>query len=140
MQNIETEVKIVLKKEKVAEIYAIIGNPDWNLQRNFIFNLEKGFLRLRYEQEKAFLTVKGERKDEEYNSRPETESEIPLELFNSLSKVRGNSDYPVYYEKLRASAKFGKCTVCLDNLNGNYFVEIEGNEGDIRKNRKNKSH
>jgi adenylate cyclase class IV len=132
---IETEAKIELKSHlDVDRIYRAIGMPKWNVQKNFIYDFQEGFLRIRYENNKAFITGKGRSIDGEFNKRPEIECEIPTEFFMAFSKLRNFLGKPFYYEKSRASSNFNGCVICLDNLKGRYFVEIEGEDESIKRN------
>ena len=127
LKSVETEVKIELNREmKVGEIYEALGRPKWEVQKNYLFSVGEGFLRIRYENGKAYMTAKGKRLTDKFNSRPEIECEIPAEFFMSFAKLRGANASPVHYEKSRASKEFMNCEVCLDNFFGRYYLEIEG--------------
>ena len=132
MNNLETEAKIEVDYEIIQKVSEIIGKPRWNIQRNYIYKFDGGILRIRYENGRSFLTAKGKGLDCEYNKRPEIECEIPAGFFKAFSKLRTFLGNPFYYEKSRASASHRNCTVCLDNLEGRYFIEIEGIEEDIK--------
>ncbi len=114
------------------EISGKYGNPESLLQKNVIYKFDNGLLRVRSENGKSFLTAKGKRLDDKFNSRPEIESELPADFFSQFESLGLGS--PIYYEKYRASFTLNDCTICLDNLDGRYFVEIEGNEKEIIKN------
>lgn len=129
---IETEVKIRVDEKTFYEISGKYGNPESLLQKNVIYKFENGLLRMRSEGGKTFLTAKGKRLDDKFNSREEIETELPAEFFSEFEKLGlGN---PTYYEKSRASFRLQNCTICLDDLNGRYFVEIEGDEEEIIEN------
>lgn len=129
---IETEVKIPVEEKTFYEISSKYGNPQSLLQKNVIYKFENGLLRVRSENGKSFLTAKGKKLDDKFSSRPEIESELPADFFLDFVKLQLGE--PVYYEKYRASFRLNECTICLDNLNGRYFVEIEGDEKEIIEN------
>jgi len=131
---IETEVKIELdRKAKVDEIYQAIERPNWEIQRNYIFSFGNNLLRLRQENDKAYLTAKGVNNGTEFNSREEVECVIPVEFFMGFASLVSSKRPPLYYEKSRASARFMDCQVCLDNFFGIRYLEIEGREENIRR-------
>jgi len=131
---IETEVKIEIDQpKKFEEIYRALENPIWSRQRNYIFLSQSGFLRIRYECSKAFLTVKGKELGGKFNNKQEAECEIPSEFFMEFSKILRAQKQLIYYEKSRASVKFMNCQICLDRFFGKEYIEIEGSEQDIAK-------
>jgi adenylate cyclase class IV len=130
----EIEAKIEIDKGKFDEINRKIGKPRQNLQRNYVYVFDFGIIRIRSENGKAFLTIKGRNKKSEFSKRHEIECEVPKSFYDRFSKIAFFLGNPFYYEKYRASSKYGSCVVSLDRLDKRYFVEIEGDERDIRNN------
>ena len=129
---IETEVKLPVDEKTICFLEKILGKAVWVRQENLVCTTATGMIRFRREGGKTILTLKGKTILGKYNQRPEIECEIPGEFFARISKFCPCET--TYYEKLRASYSFGKCTVCLDKIDNKYFVEIEGKEKDITAN------
>jgi len=133
---IEIEVKLLINKDVIKRLEKKLGCfggiSKWKKQENIVYRTENGFIRFRREDEAVTLTIKGKRLPGEYNERSEIEREIPIDFFDYVLKYVSND--AVVYEKQRASYNYNGCVVCLDNLNGQYFVEIEGTRELIDKN------
>lgn len=129
----EIEAKIELDRNKFDEIHRKIGKPKTNLQKNFVYVFDSGILRIRDENGGAFITIKGKNKESKFSKRTEIECKIPQFFFRAFYGVRKLFGNPFYYEKYRASERYGNCVVSLDRLNGRYFVEIEGREDNINQ-------
>lgn len=131
---IETEIKLEINDpNKFEEVYSTLGNPDWILQKNYIFSFNGNILRIRLEGNKAFLTSKGKNTSSELDVRPEVECEIPVSFFNNFSEMCRDSSLPLFYEKYRASAKYSDCIICLDKFYGKTYLEIEGDEKEVKR-------
>lgn len=132
---LETEVKLRVNEDVICRLEKELGAPweetHWLRQENIIYRTTEGFVRVRRESGEVTLTIKGKRLLGEYNERPEVECKLPKNFFDAV--VKSNSGALVY-EKKRASFDHYGCTVCLDNLYGQYFVEIEGAKELIEKN------
>jgi len=113
----------------------LLGVLKFDKQQNRIYEVGSGFLRIRYEGGKTYLTHKGERQQGTYNSREETELEVSdAGQLESIFGALGMSD-SFCYEKERANFVLNGCVVCIDKLpNGENYLEIEGAEEDIEKN------
>jgi adenylate cyclase class IV len=132
---IETEVKLRVNEDVICRLEKELGctwkSPSWERQENIIYRSGEGFVRFRRERGEVTLTIKGKRLPGKYNERPEIECELPREFFDQIWKSKETG--AVVYEKQRASFDYNGCTVCLDNLYGKYFVEIEGKRDRIEK-------
>ena len=128
---IETEAKIRLSQEEFQELYQRLGSPDFVLQKNWGYYLEDGFLRVREEGDKKYVTLKRSNKGERYNSREELEVEVSdATIARDIFKVLGFDEH--YYSKRRSTKEIDGLVVCLDEISGlGYFVEIEGEEKGI---------
>jgi predicted adenylyl cyclase CyaB len=134
---IETEAKIKITKEEISELIKKLGEPNFLIQENILYEISKGFVRIRKENGKTILTLKKSAKGS-FNSRTEIEFEVNSsteklqEFFSSL----GLSN-PFFYKKERANFRLNNCVVSLDLLHtGEYYIEIEGDPIDIEKNLK----
>ena len=138
---IETEVKIKVEKEKFELIYDELGQGLFFSQRNIIYPLENGFLRLRLEQEpdqedRIKLTFKGRNQKSQFNARPELELNVggSFETARQILSASGLIE-SFDYTKRRVNYPLESAVVSLDILSGDLrYVEIEGAEQDIRKN------
>ena len=134
--SIETEVKLRVNEDVICRLEKELGRPwredNWKRQENVIYRTGEGFVRVRREDGEVTLTIKGKRLPGDYNERPEVECGLPLAFFDQV--LKSASDGAIIYEKKRASYDYNGCTVCLDNLKGQYFVEIEGEKDRIDKN------
>ena len=128
---IEVETKLKVDEKEIILLISKLGKANWIEQENIIYRTAEGFVRLRREDGEVTLTIKGKRLPGEYNERPEVECGLPLAFFDQV--LKSASDGAVVYEKQRASFNYNGCIVCLDNLNGQYFVEIEGTKDLIDK-------
>jgi len=128
---IETEAKIRLDESEFQDLYKRFGSPDFVLQRNWGYFTSNGYVRVREEDGKKYITLK-EKIDGSDISREEIEFEISdsylaREMFKGLGLLE---EY--YYEKKRASINKSDCVVCLDRITKiGDFVEVEGKEKDI---------
>lgn len=136
----EIEVKLPIEKETITRLEEILGPANWKLQENVIYRTPRGIIRFRKEGHgtrlegyKTTMTIKGENSKGRYNQRSEIEQDIEDSLFEEVL-CEAEKGGAIIYSKKRASYNFGNCTVCLDNLNGKYFVEIEGERENIAKN------
>lgn len=133
---IETEVKLRVNEDVICRLEKELGKPhvnySWVRQENIIYRNENGFVRFRREGGDITLTIKGKRLPGKYNERPEVECGLPKDFFDKV--LSSGCVGAVVYEKKRASFDYNGCTVCLDNLSGQYFVEIEGTKDKIKKN------
>jgi predicted adenylyl cyclase CyaB len=131
---IETEIKLKLENDEFKKI-SKTQNLCFFHQKNTIYYLENGFLRIRKENNKEIFTYKGKRKNnKKYNSRVELEVEIKDK--KNLKKILFWLGYKdsFYYEKQRASFELNNCVICVDKLsNGENYLEIEGSKKDIQK-------
>jgi adenylate cyclase class IV len=132
---IETEVKLRVNEDVICRLEKELGRSwkrtPWERQENIIYRTGESFVRFRREQGNVTLTIKGKRLPGEYNERPEAECELPAHFFNDVLSTGAIG--AIVYEKQRASFDYNGCTVCLDNLYGKYFVEIEGAKDRIGK-------
>ncbi|MEI7719178.1 MAG: CYTH domain-containing protein [archaeon] len=125
----EVEIKLKVDEKEIVLLIGKLGKADWIRQENIIFRTSEGFVRFRREGGKAILTIKGKGLPGDYNERPEVECRLPLAFFDQV--LNSMPSGAIIYEKQRASYNYGGCTVCLDNLGGQYFVEIEGEKEKI---------
>ena len=70
---IETEVKIKITDDELEQVISILGNAEFVFQKNIVYKIPKGYLRVRFEDKIAILTYKGERKNDLFGSREELE-------------------------------------------------------------------
>jgi predicted adenylyl cyclase CyaB len=134
---IETEVKIKLNKEEKNRLEDRIGKRSrFFNQKNLLYQIENGYLRLREEKGKRIITYKGLGLDSQFNSREEIEFLTPfpfryLKIF--FERIGFKEDF--YYEKKRAEFDLNNCTLALDILpNNQTYLEIEGEKKDILRN------
>jgi adenylate cyclase class IV len=134
---IETEVKLPVDEKTLywleKELNKSWESTPWVRQENVIYRTQEGFVRFRRENGKTTLTVKGKNSGGRYNQRTESECAIPVDFFENVLRT-AVAEGAVVYEKMRATYFEGDCTICLDNLSGRYFVEIEGTKRDIDRN------
>lgn len=130
---IETEIKLPVSEETIFGLEKKLGRADWRTQENIIYQTSTGFVRLRTDGDKTTLTIKGKNSKGKYNQRTETECAIPRDFFYKILET-AKKERAIVYEKQRASYFQGDCDICLDNLDGRYFVEIEGTRKDIARN------
>jgi len=141
--NIEIEAKLKVDslekvEHKLTELGAEFGQEQLHLDSYFDdekTTLKKSdrCLRLRWqlvgENERFFLTYKGEKEKGEFKKRQEVE--IAIEDGNSVEKLLLLLGYNkvFVFEKKRRIWRFGQCEVALDELPllGS-FVEIEGHD------------
>jgi len=132
---IETEVKLRVNEDVICRLEKELGRSwkrtPWERQENIIYRTGESFVRFRREKGNVTLTIKGKRLPGEYNERPEAECELPTHFFNDVLSTGAIG--AIIYEKQRASFDYNGCIVCLDNLDGKYFVEIEGSKDGIEK-------
>jgi len=128
---LETEVKIKINKEDESRFFSVFGTPEFRCQENYVFDLEKGYVRVRYENGKNILTYKGERQEDRFGSREEIE--IVVDSGEILKILRGiGLQESAMYVKDRASYSANDCVVSLDRIDGiGTYVEIEGQEKEI---------
>lgn len=126
---IETEVKIKINKEDLNRITNILGEPKFVRQKNIVYKLPKGYLRVRFEQEKVILTCKGERKEDRFGSRKELEVFVDQNILEII-KMIGLEKVSVYFKE-RADYDLHNCVVSLDLIHNDIYIEIEGEEEDI---------
>jgi len=133
--EIEIEVKLRVNEDVVCRLEKELRDPWdddlWKRQENIIYRTGEGFVRFRRENGEVTLTIKGKRLPGKYNERPEAECELPRAFFETV--LSNGVVGAILYEKQRASFDYEGCTVCLDNLDGQYFVEIEGARDKIEK-------
>jgi adenylate cyclase class IV len=135
--HVEVEVKLPVDEKTLCWLEKKLnrvgrGTP-WVFQQNVIYRTDKGFVRFRKEEGCAKLTIKGKNSGGRYNQRTEIESDIDVKLFESVLKS-AEQDGAIVYSKRRATYFEDRCTICLDDLGGKYFVEIEGERANIDKN------
>ncbi|MBU0958756.1 MAG: class IV adenylate cyclase [Nanoarchaeota archaeon] len=132
--NIEVEAKIKLSKEEFDRLSDLLGEPDFVNQKNFIYNLPVGMVRIREIEGKRIVTYKGDIEGEKFKSLEEVEFETysDLEKIRRFFNVLGFKETLVY-EKKRADFNFENCVVSMDILGEDYYVEIEGKEEDIKR-------
>jgi predicted adenylyl cyclase CyaB len=132
---IEIEVKIKIERTDLERIARMGCIPQISLQKNCIYALGEGFLRVRKENGKTYLTHKGVRQEGEYNSRAEKEVCLNEDKFEELKDCLEFLGKGFCYKKERANFELNNCIVSLDFLsNKEMYVEIEGNEEGITKN------
>ncbi len=136
----EIEVKLPIDQETIVRLEEILGPAKWKLQENVIYQTPQGIIRFRKEGHGTMLegyqitlTIKGKNLRGKYNQRSEIERSIEDSLFEEVL-CEAEKGGAIIYQKRRASYDSGNCTICLDDLNGKYFVEIEGQKKDIEKN------
>jgi adenylate cyclase class IV len=133
---IEIEVKLRVNEDVICRLEKELGHSwggnKWERQENIIYRNKEGFVRFRREDGEVKLTIKGKRLPGKYNERPEVECDLPRDFFDQV--LKSGCDDAVIYEKQRASYDYQGCIICLDNLGGQYFVEIEGSRSLIDKN------
>jgi len=128
---LETEVKIKINKEDESRFFSVFGTPEFRCQENYVFDLEKGYVRVRYENGKYILTYKSERQNDKFGSREEIETIVDsgeiLKILRGIGLQEG-----AFYIKDRASYFANDCVVSLDVIDeiGTY-VEVEGQEKEI---------
>lgn len=135
--NIEVEVKLLVNEDVIyrleKELRNLLGESKWKRQENIVFRDSEGFARFRRESGVVTFTRKGKRmRGKDYNCRSEVEFYAPARLFDEIAQIGIKG--AIVYEKLRATYQRANCVVCLDNLYGKYFVEIEGAKKDIQRN------
>ena len=128
---IETEVKIKLNEEDLNRITNMLGEPSFVLQKNIVYKLPKGYLRVRFEQEKVILTCKGDRMEDKFGSRREIEFFVDSNILK-VFEMMGLKKECIYLKK-RANYSLNDCIVSLDIINGEKYIEVEGNEENILK-------
>ena len=126
---IETEVKIRIDNEDLVRITNLLGEPNFVSQKNIIYLLPKGYLRVRFENDNAILTCKGERKKDLFKSRKEEEVIVDFNILNIIEML-GLERRCVYLKK-RADYSFCDCVISLDIIDEDFYIEIEGNEKNI---------
>lgn len=132
---IETEAKIKLEKSEFTRLINILGKPKFFLQKNIVYRIPGGMVRIREENGKRIVTYKGKRKKSKFKSRKEVEfkTDSNAEIMKSFLESFGFSK-PFVYTKKRANVDFFGCVVSLDILNRkDFFIEVEGGEKDIEK-------
>lgn len=140
--KIEKEVKIRLNTGTFYPIICDRKNKGLPLkfykQKNIIFQNNKGFFRIRYENNKVILTYKGKNTGEKINCREERESILEGAGYTFFEQLREFSkDNSFYYEKNRANIYLTNCIISLDELSHDKkYIEIEGEEKEIMKNLK----
>lgn len=131
----ETECKIKVNDVEVDRILRILGKPEFFTQRNMIYPLDEGFIRIRLEKGKKIITLKGRREEGIYNTRREIEFIVCADvdrLESFFSAMRLNKK--LTYEKKRANFSFNDCVVSIDHLeSGEIFIEIEGERKSIEE-------
>ncbi|MBP7708491.1 class IV adenylate cyclase [Candidatus Pacearchaeota archaeon] len=133
---IENEVKIRLDEAEFVKVIDLLGKSQFHTQTNSFFKVKKGFLRLREENNKLFLTFKGKKIESEFKACEETELELSKESKSTILRLLENLGlkFLFQYTKQRASYYFSDCVVCLDILeNGKKYIEIEGNNESIKE-------
>lgn len=134
---IETESKIRVNEKEFGKIIKILGKPEFFVQKNVIYELKNGFLRLRYEKAKIVITFKGKRKRRELNSRREIELCFRKYNWDKIKKFFEylGFEHPFIYHKKRANFSLNRCVVSIDLLpNKQSYIEVEGKKKDILKN------
>jgi adenylate cyclase class IV len=139
-QTLEIEVKLPVDQETITRLEEILGPANWKLQENVVYQTPQGIIRFRKEGHgtrlegyKTTITIKGKNSEGRYNQRSEIEQSIDDSLFEEVL-CEAEKGGAIIYSKQRANYDFGNCTICLDNLDGKYFVEIEGTRKDITRN------
>lgn len=123
----EIEAKIRITDEEKDKIERKIPKTDSFLQKNSFYKINNKIVRVRFEKDDKIVCVKGERKPGKYNSREEIEFNFNgKELFNVLGL-----DPLFYYEKHRKQVNYKNCVLCIDKVDGKYYLEIEGENEDI---------
>jgi predicted adenylyl cyclase CyaB len=130
---IETEVKIKIKEEELERITHVLGKPKLKFveQKNIIYRIPGGFLRIRYEEGRKIITFKGKRQEGRmFNSREEIEFDADSEEIKEIAGLLERLGFtePLIYNKKRANVDFLGCVVSIDLLNEDIFLEIEGRE------------
>ncbi|MFA5084405.1 MAG: class IV adenylate cyclase [Candidatus Paceibacterota bacterium] len=134
---IETEVKIRLDEKGLAGIIKKLGKPEFFPQQNIFYQFPKGFLRIRGENGKTYITLKGKNNSKEYNEREEIEFRVQTQSLSELRHLFGSLGMieKLHYEKQRANFRLNDCIVSIDLLpDGKTYIEIEGNREKITKN------
>ena len=145
-QNLEIEVKFLVRdldplRQKLIDLGANL-KKDRVYERNIRFDnawdglrLQRKLLRLRQDT-RARITYKGELEqpvDSEARIRKELEMEIEdFETAAAILELIGFEQKQVY-EKYRETFEFDQVEVVLDELPFGDFVELEGQEIDIRE-------
>ena len=133
----EIEVKLPVDKKTIERLEKILGPAKWKLQENVVYRTPQGIIRFRKEGHgtrlegyRTTITIKGKNSGGRYNQRSEIEQGIDDSLFEEVL-CEAEKGGAIIYSKKRASYDSGDCTICLDDLAGKYFVEIEGPKKDI---------
>jgi adenylate cyclase class IV len=131
---IETEVKIKLSKEEFQNIFEKFKGAKFVNQQNIIYEIPRGFVRIRRTEKGKTLTLKKEFYGE-FNSRKEIEFQTTsdLEILKEFLNELGLKE-SLDYSKRRADMLKNSCVVSLDILGENYYIEIEGNPEKIKQN------
>lgn len=131
---IETEAKIKIEKDEMNKILNLIKFPDFFIQKNYIFNLNQGFIRIRLEKGIIILTFKGRLIEGKFKSRQEIETIFKGDLQEILTLFKNLFGNFFFYTKERSELEVNNCHICVDKLPKNlFYLEIEGYSKDIEK-------
>lgn len=123
MNNIEIERKFLvdINKLNLADVYGV------SIKQGYVFDTNKGVLRVRSKGNKYFLTIKN--KPERLLSKMEIEFEISPEQGELLFQMTDASISKIRYE-VEYRGKIWEVDVFQDNLEGFIMAEVELNSVD----------
>lgn len=145
-KNLEIECKFLLRdlgpiRQKLIDLGAKLGK-DRVYERNIRYDnawdglkLQRKLLRLRQDT-RARLTYKGELEEAvESEARIRKELEMEVEDFETAAAILElvGFEQKQVYEKYRETFELGRVEVVLDEMPFGDFVELEGEERDIRE-------
>ncbi|HLF53620.1 MAG TPA: class IV adenylate cyclase [Candidatus Nanoarchaeia archaeon] len=134
---IEREVKIKLDGKEVERLVKLLGKPDYFPQKNLIYILNRGYLRIRREKGKTIVCLKGNNQSKNFFLREEIEFSAGKSDFKKIVKLFSRLGYnkSFEYKKRRANFYLNNCVVSIDILpNLASYAEIEGDKKNIHKN------
>ncbi|RME55339.1 CYTH domain-containing protein [Candidatus Woesearchaeota archaeon] len=127
--KIETEAKI--KLESFETLFDKLPKLNFRIQKNAYFKLGNDIVRVREDNGKIFLNRKAKAK-QKTEFKAMIEDEIEVKNVYDVFKFLKFSEV-LAYEKKRADIRLSGCIVSLDVLpNGSSYLEIEGDESDIK--------
>ena len=84
---IEREVKIRLDKKEVERIVKLLGKPKYFAQKNLIYILSFGYLRIRKEKSRTIVSLKGKNQSKNFFLREEIEFSAGESDFKKIIKL-----------------------------------------------------
>ena len=84
---LEREVKLRLDKKRLKNITNQLGLIKYFQQKNTIYDLPVGFLRLRKENDTTVITYKSERLNDRFSSREELEFKLDKSQYHIVKEI-----------------------------------------------------